>query len=59
MKKKSVILVLILFIITAATACIYLLGRDEPSEGCLTVLCEETVKRSILSAKGFSLSAEC
>lgn len=39
MKKKSVILVLILFIITAATACIYLLGRDEPSEGCLTVLC--------------------
>lgn len=40
MKKKSIILVLILFIITAAIACIYLMGRDEPSEGRLTVLVE-------------------
>ena len=52
MKKKSVILVLILFIITAATACIYLLGRDEPSEGCLTVLCEGNSKTVDPFSKG-------
>ena len=52
MKKKSVILVLILFIITAATACIYLMGRDEPSEGCLTVLCEGNSKTIDPFSKG-------
>ena len=38
--KKSTILILILLIITAATACIYLWGRDEPSEGNISILYE-------------------